>query len=157
MVGNRLDEFDIKIIEVLQQDARMDVTKIARLVNLSHTPVTERIRKLQEAGIITGYVALLDREKTRFPVMVILMIKLKDPNTQLFADFEEMVTMMPEVQSCYLISGNWNFILHVTAATPQEYAAWIFEKILCHSYIADVESAYLMREGKRFGPIPMSC
>ena len=156
MVGNRLDEFDVKIIEVLQQDARMDVTKIARLVNLSHTPVTERIRKLQEAGIITGYVALLDREKTRFPVMVILMIKLKDPNTQLFADFEEMVTMMPEVQSCYLISGNWNFILHVTAATPQEYAAWIFEKILCHSYIADVESAYLMRESKRFGPIPIA-
>jgi len=157
MVGNKLDEYDVKIIEALQQDARMDVSKIAKLVNLSHTPVTERIRKLQESGIITAYVALLDREKTKFPVMVILMVKLKDPNTQLFDDFEQMVINMSEVQSCYLISGNWNFVLHVTAATPQEYAAWIFEKILCHSYISDVESAYLMRESKRFGPIAITC
>lgn len=156
MVGNRLDEFDVKILEILQQDARVDISKMVKLVNLTHTPITERIRKLEEAGIITGYAALLNREKTKFPVMVILMIKLKDPNTQLFADFEEMVTIMPEVQSCYLISGNWNFILHVTAATPQEYAAWIFEKILCHPYIADVESAYLMRESKRFGPLPIT-
>lgn len=155
MVGNKLDEFDVKIIEILQKEARIDISKIAKLVNLSHTPVTERIRKLQEAGIITGYVALLDRKKTSMPVLVILMVKLKDPNTRLFADFEEMVTIMPEVQSCYLISGNWNFIMHVTAATPQDYAAWIFEKILCYSYIADVESAYLMRESKRFGPIPI--
>jgi len=156
MVRNRLDEFDVKIIEVLQQDARMDVSKIAKLVNLSHTPVAERIRKLQEAGIITGYVALLNREKTKFPLMVILMVKLKDPNTQLFANFEQMVTIMPEVEACYLISGNWNFILHVSATTPQNYAAWIFEKILCHSFIADVESAYLMKESKRFGPIQIA-
>jgi len=153
MHGNKLDEIDIKILNLLQQDARIGVSRIGRIVGLSDTPVANRIEKMEEAGIIKRYVTLLDREKTPQPVMVILLVKLKDPNTLLFNNFEQLVTAMPEVQSCLLISGNWNFLLQVTAATPQAYAVWIMEKILCHPFIADVESAYLMKECKTFGGI----
>lgn len=153
MSGNKLDEIDIRILNLLQQDARMGISKIGRIVGLSDSPVSNRIEKMEEAGIIKRYVTLLDREKTSRPVMVVLLVKLKDPNTNLFAEFEAMVSAMPEVQSCLLISGNWNFLLNVTAATPQAYAVWIMEKILCHQFIADVESAYLMKECKSFGGI----
>jgi Lrp/AsnC family leucine-responsive transcriptional regulator len=155
MNGNKLDEIDIRILGLLQQDARMGIGRIGRLVGLSESPVTNRIEKMEEAGIIQRYVAVLNREKTTRPVMVVLLVKLKDPSAQLFSDFEQLVTAMSEVQSCLLISGNWNFLLHVTATTPQAYAVWIMEKILCHSFIADVESAYLMKECKSFGKIEL--
>ena len=155
MHGNKLDELDIKILNVLQKDGRLGIAKIARTVGLSETPVASRIEKMENAGVLKGYIAILERTKTPLPVMVILMVKLKDPTTALFEQFQQIVCEMPEVEDCYLISGNWNFILHINAATPQAYATWLFDKILCHSFIADVESAYLMKECIRLKGIPL--
>jgi len=149
MHGDKLDEIDIKILRTLQENARSNFARIGRAVSLSETAVANRIEKMESGGFIKGYTALVDRSKTSLPVMVIVMVKLKDPTTTLFDLFQEMVSQMPEVSGWYLISGNWNFVLHVNAATPQAYAAWLFDSILCHSYIADVESAYLMRECDR--------
>ena len=110
---------------------------------------------MQEAGFIKKYVAILDREKVQQPVLVILMVKLKDPNTALFEKFESMAVEMPEVQFVLHVSGSWNFVLHVTATTPQAYHQWLMEKITCHTFIANTESAFLLKDCKSFGPIKL--
>lgn len=156
MINGKPDEIDYKILSYLQEDARIDFSKLGRLVKLSHSPVTERIRKLQEAGFIKKYITVLDREKAGQPVLVILMIKLKDPDTKLFEHFEQLLTQMPEVQSALHVASYWNFIVQVSATTPQTYHQWLMEKITCHTYIANTESAFLLKDCKSFGPLKLS-
>jgi Lrp/AsnC family transcriptional regulator, leucine-responsive regulatory protein len=152
MTNGKLDEIDKKILEILQQKGRLDVTRIARLVNKSAPPVHERIHKLEEAGFITGYVALLDRVMVGKPVLVITMVKLEKQGTPLMESFEQTVTAMPEIQFCLQVSGKWDFMLHVTAATPQDYYILLMEKLCKLPNVDHVESSFVLREVKSFSP-----
>ena len=87
---------------------------------------------MEKAGVIKGYIAIVDRERTPEPVLVLLLVKLKDPSTKLIQEFKTMIDKMPQVLNCKLISGNWNFLVEISAATPQAYATWLLENILCH-------------------------
>src|SRR3978361_610211 len=100
MNGETLDEIDHKILHHLQENARLDIMEVARLVNLTKTPVTKRIRKLRDAAFIKDYHALLDREKIGQPVLVITHVKLQKQTTALLNEFESVVMLMPEVQFC---------------------------------------------------------
>jgi Lrp/AsnC family leucine-responsive transcriptional regulator len=153
MNGEKLDEFDFKILAILQEQARIGMGKLGKLVGLSDSAVTRRIEKLEAWGFIKKYVAIVDRQKTSSPVLVLLMLKLKNPNAECFREFEQKISAMQEVQFCFLVSGSWNYIIHVTAATPQSYAIWLHQHILDSSIVDDIESAYLMKECKEFGPI----
>jgi Lrp/AsnC family leucine-responsive transcriptional regulator len=156
MANGKLDLYDYKILNILQQDARIDASKLGRLVNLTHTPVTERMRKLQEAGFIKKYVAILDREKVGLPVLAVLMVKLRDPDTKLFETFEALLCDMREVQFVLHVSGAWNFILHVSAATNQAYHNWLMANITCHSFIATTETAFLLKDCKSYGTFKLA-
>lgn len=151
MNAGKPDEIDFRILEYLQENARMQTNTLGSKVGLSISPVTTRIEKLEEAGFIRKYTAILDREKIGQAVLVILMVKLKEQNTERLLEFEGLVCGMPQVQSCLTVSGNWNFILQVTAETPQAYANWLMEKVNIHPNVGNVESAFLMREGKNYG------
>jgi Lrp/AsnC family leucine-responsive transcriptional regulator len=145
------DEYDYKILSLLQENARLDVMEIARRICLTKTPVTKRIKKLCDAGFIKNYVALLDREKIGQPVMVVTHVKLETQTTTLLGAFEADMLGMPEVQCCLHVSGSWNFILHITAPTPQYYFNFIMEKITGLDNVAHVESFFVMKECKSFG------
>src|ERR1700744_2940285 len=106
------DETDIKIMDILQRTGRIDVTRIAKRVNKTPHPIHDRIYRLEEEGYIKGYVALLDRAKIGRPVLVVTMVKLESQTKQLVDEFEQDVACLPEVQSCLLVTGNWNFLLH---------------------------------------------
>lgn len=151
MSNNQPDEIDLKILQLLQDNARMDIMEVVRRVNLTKTPVTKRIRKLKEMGFIKSYVALLDREKIGQPVLVVTHVKLDKQTTAQLNAFETMVKAMPEVQFCLHVSGGWNFILHITAQTPQDYFHFIMEKITGMDNVAHVESCFVMKECKSYG------
>ena len=150
MISGKLDEIDLKILNILQKDASIDVAKLATMVNRTPNPIHERIRKLIDTGIIRKFTTILDRTQIGQPVLVILMVRLKEQNTQRMLEFEQMVSAMPQVQSCLTVSGSWNFILQVTAATPQEYAIWLLEKVNINPNVGNVESAFLMKEVKNY-------
>ncbi|MDB5144543.1 MAG: AsnC family transcriptional regulator [Mucilaginibacter sp.] len=151
MLNGHPDEIDLKIMQLLQENARLDVMEVVRRVNLTKTPVTKRIRKLKEMGFIKSYVALLDREKIGQPVLVVTHVKLDKQTTAQLDAFEAMAKAMPEVQFCLHVSGGWNFILHITAATPQAYFHFIMEKITGMDNVAHVESCFVMKECKSYG------
>jgi Lrp/AsnC family leucine-responsive transcriptional regulator len=152
MINGQLDEIDLKILGLLQDNARMDIMEVVRRVNLTKTPVTKRIKKLRATGYIKSYVALLDREKIGQPVLVITHVKLDKQTTAQLDTFEAMAKDMPEVQFCLHVSGGWNFILHITAPTPQAYFNFIMEKITGLDNVAHVESCFVMKECKSYGP-----
>jgi Lrp/AsnC family leucine-responsive transcriptional regulator len=152
MLNGQLDELDLKILELLQANARLDVMEIVRKVNLTKTPVAKRIRKLKEMGFIKAYISLLDREKIGQPVLVVTHVKLEKQTTSLLNEFEAAMLNMQEVQFCLHVSGSWNFILHITAATPQDYFHFIMDKITGMDNVAHVESCFVMKESKSFAP-----
>jgi len=152
MNNGRPDEIDFKIMDILQSNARIDVTRIARKLNKTPHPIHDRIDRLEQEGFIKGYVALLDRAKVGKPVLVITSVQLAQQTTILLEEFERLATNLPEVQNCFHISGPWNFVLHITAVTPQDYFNFIMERINSLPNVAHTESAFVMRECKSFSP-----
>jgi Lrp/AsnC family leucine-responsive transcriptional regulator len=152
MIGNKLDEIDVKILNALQADARASFSKIGELVSLSHSPVMERIRKMEEAGVITGYVATLDRQKIGTPVLVILSLKVKPQNKKILKQFEAAMQLLPEVQQMWVVSGDWNFVLHVVAGAPQDYFIFLMDKISSLPYVGQTESAFVLQDSKPYTP-----
>jgi DNA-binding Lrp family transcriptional regulator len=152
MTNGKLDDLDIRILNLLQKDARTGLLEIVRGINLSKTPTAKRIRKLKDKGYIKKFVTVLNREKIGQPVLVITHVKLDKQTTPELEAFEAMVNDMPEVQFCLHVSGSWNFILHVTAPTPQAYFDFLLAEITGVVNIAHVESCFVMKECKSYAP-----
>lgn len=151
MHSGKPDDIDLKIMHYLQEDARMNLGKLGSFIGLTTGPLTTRIEKLEASGFIKKYMAILDREKAGLPVLVLLMVKLKEQNTHLLDEFEALLCAMPEVLSCHNMSGPWNFIVQVAAKTPQAYAVWLLEKVNVHDNVGNVESFFLLKECKSYG------
>lgn len=147
-----LDATDIKLLNYLQQDGRISERQLAALVFKSPPTVNERLGKLQERGYIRRFTVLLDREKIGQPVLVLTHVRLEKQTTELLNAFEEAVKRLPEVQCLLHVSGSWNFILHVTATTPQAYFSFIMQHINSLGNIGGMESCFVMRECKSDGP-----
>ncbi|MDB5004404.1 MAG: AsnC family transcriptional regulator [Mucilaginibacter sp.] len=155
MNNGKLDEIDRNILNVLQQDGRIETQELAKRVNLSRTPVSLRLEKLVASGVIRGFTALLDREKVGWPVLAVTHVKLEKQTTLLLAEFEELACGMPEVQACLHVSGDWNFIMLVSSTTPQIYFNFLMEKINCLPNVAHTDSSFVMKEAKSQGPLQL--
>lgn len=152
MVNGKLDEIDFKILNILQLEGRIDTVALSRQVSLSRGPVSLRIVKLQELGYIRKFAAILDREMIGRPVLVVTHIQLEKQTTGLLDEFERLANSLPEVQCCLHVSGPWNFILHITAISPQCYFSFLMEKINSLDNVAHVESCFVMKEIKTLEP-----
>lgn len=153
MINGKLDETDYKILRHLQEDARMDVNKLSRLVNRTPSPVAERIYKMQEAGYIRRYFAVVDRAMVGKPVLVIAMVTLEKQTKDLLEAFEALVIGFPQVQFVTHVSGKWDFILHVVAETPPDYYAFLMDTLCALPNVAHVESSFVLKESKTFSPL----
>src|SRR5215475_7932656 len=100
-----LDEKDRAILRLLQENAKITVREIAAKVHLSTTPVHERIRRLEETGVIRQYATLLDHSKVRKGLLAICYVSLKEHNKRSGARFIRTVHEIPEIIECYIISG----------------------------------------------------
>jgi len=152
MINGKPDLLDIQIMDELQRNGRIDVTRIAKKVSKTVHPIHDRIYRLEEEGYIKGYVAVLDRDKIGKPVLVVTMVKLESQTKELIDEFEQAVSLMPEVQACLLVTGNFNFLLQVSAATPQEYSVFLMEKICSRGNVKYTESLFTLKECKANGP-----
>src|SRR5687767_12719695 len=108
-----LDEKDLSILRLLQDNARITVKEIAESIHLSTTPVHERIKRLEESGVIKQYATLVDHTKIRKSLMAICYVSLKEHNKKAGAKFIEAIHGMNEVIECYNISGEFDFMLKV--------------------------------------------
>lgn len=117
----QLDDKDLAILRLLQENARMTVREISDKIHLSATPVHERIRRMEETGVIRQYATLVDHTKVKKGLMVICYISLKQHNKNAGTKFIKAIQQMNEVIECYNISGEFDFMLKVVAENMDAY------------------------------------
>lgn len=144
----RLDDIDIRILRLLQEDARLTTKQIAQKVNLSTTPVFERIKRLESDGFIKKYVAILDAEKVNRGFLVFCSVKLKQMNRDVANDFVSVVREIPQVTECYNISGEFDYLLKINAPDMRYYNDFIINTLGTIESIGSILSTFVMKEIK---------
>lgn len=145
----QFDETDLRILRALQANARLTIKEIAAKVHLSTTPVYERLRRLENKGVLKKYVAIIDAEKLGCGFQVFCNVKMDKLNTSIAAEFAEAVAQIPEVTECYNISGNFDFMLKVHALNMKAYQQLIFNHIGRLPHVTSIESTFVMDELKQ--------
>jgi Lrp/AsnC family transcriptional regulator len=150
-----LDEFDRKILTILQEDAARPVAEIAKEVGLSATPCWRRIRLLEEAGIIRGRVALLDRDKLNVGVTVFVAVRTNQHNQDWLERFARAVEGIPEVVEFYRMAGDVDYLLRVVVPDIAAYDG-VYKRLIQRIDLSDVSSTFAMEEMKYTTKIPLS-
>lgn len=145
---DRLDGTDIKILRLLQQNARLTLKEIGAQVNLSSTPVYERFRRLEREGYIRRYVAVLDVEKLNMGFTVYCSVKLKQQNQEMAQGFAAVIRELREVTECYNISGRYDYLLKIQASSMKAYRDFILNVLGSMDAVSSFESTFVMDELK---------
>ncbi|EKB05168.1 Lrp/AsnC family transcriptional regulator [Myroides odoratimimus] len=145
---HNLDETDLKLLRILCDNSNLTTKEIALQVNLSATPVFERIKRLEKEGFIKKYIALIDAEKLNKGFIVFCNIKLKQHERLINNKFVEDIMLIDEVVECYNISGDFDFILKVYANDMKHYQDFVFNKLAMVDSIGSTHSSFVMREIK---------
>ena len=119
--SHQLDKIDRNIIRLLQQNARMPHTELARKVGLSTTPCKERVRRLERDGVIQRYQAVLNPAALDRGLVVFVQIRLNRTSQDIFEEFTARAVDLPEIQECYLVSGNFDYLLKARVADMNAY------------------------------------
>lgn len=139
-----IDDKDKAILRALQSNARATIKEIADKVHLSTTPVYERIKKLEEAGIIKQYTTIVNARMLQKNLMVICYVSLKEHSKNAGTKFIKHIQSLPEVLECYNISGEFDFMLKVVAGNMDEYYHFHVNKLSQSENIANVQSVFVM-------------
>ncbi len=150
-----LDETDLKILRLLQQDAQLTIKDISAQINLSITPIHERIRKLEREGYIEKYVTILNKKKLKQNLMVYCNVTLDKQRHENFAEFNLAISQMPEVLECSMISGAFDYLLKIIATDVEAYHHFYQEKLAVLQIISHINSYFVMSEVKNTTALPI--
>jgi Lrp/AsnC family leucine-responsive transcriptional regulator len=139
-----VDEKDRAILQLLQENAKITVREIAHLIHLSPTPVHERIKRMEDEGIIRQYAALVDHSKVGKGLMVICYVSLKEHNKRSGAKFIKLINELKEVIECYNISGQFDFMLKVVVENMDAYYDFHVNKLSQAENIGQLQSTFVM-------------
>jgi Lrp/AsnC family leucine-responsive transcriptional regulator len=150
-----MDQTDLKILRLLQRDAHMTAEAIGRAVGLSPSPCLRRIRALEKAGILTGYVALVDQKRVGLPVSVFISVKLERQREEELDAFEAAVTQWPEVVEAYLMTGQQDFLLRVVVADLDAYERFLKTRLTRLDGVAAIQSSFALGQVKHTNVLPL--
>lgn len=122
-MAEKLDAIDRRILRELQDNGRLPIVELADRVNLTKTPCTQRVRRLESAGIIRGYRADLDPDQLEAGCVMIVMVVLDKTSDDALEKFNAAVRRIPEVQGCYMIAGNFDYLLKIRTKDVAQYRA----------------------------------
>ncbi|MEK7257898.1 MAG: Lrp/AsnC family transcriptional regulator [Bacteroidota bacterium] len=145
---SKLDATDLGILDILQQDAYSTNKEIADKLNMTTTPVFERVKRLEREGFIKAYVALLDRHKLGLQLIAFCNVQLKEHSTVFLQKFEQDVQSLAEVQEVYDIAGHYDYLLKVVVADMSNYQDFVSRKLAALDNIGRVQSSFVMKELK---------
>ncbi|MFY7694626.1 MAG: Lrp/AsnC family transcriptional regulator [Sediminibacterium sp.] len=139
-----LDAKDLAILRLLQANARISVKEIAESVQLSTTPVHERIKRLESSGVIKQYATLIDGAKIKKGLMVICYVSLNQHSKKSGAHFIKLINELPEVVECYSISGEFDFMMKIVTEDMNSYYNFHVNKLSQAENIGQVQSVFIM-------------
>ncbi|MFI5151724.1 MAG: Lrp/AsnC family transcriptional regulator [Chitinophagales bacterium] len=147
-----LDEKDRAILRLLQQNAKATVRELATKVHLSPTPVHERIKRMEDSGIIYQYAALVNPAKVKKALIVICHVSLKEHNKKSGSKFIKTIFELPEIIECYNISGEFDFMLKVMVENMDAYYDFHVNKLGQVENLGHVQSTFVMGVVKQVQP-----
>jgi DNA-binding Lrp family transcriptional regulator len=139
-----LDKIDRQILMLLQQNSKMNIKEVALKVGLTTTPTYDRIKRLEKSGIITKYVAELNKEKVGLDLVVFCQVTLQVHSKKLITQFENAVEKMPEVIGCFHIAGNFDYLLKIVTPNIKSYQFFLKNKLSVLESVANVQSNFVM-------------
>ncbi|WP_291871461.1 Lrp/AsnC family transcriptional regulator [Maribacter sp.] len=142
----QIDETDLRILQILQKDAKKTTKEIAEELNLTASPIYERIRKLEKKGIIKKYVALLNKNHLDIPVTAICLVSQRYHNEGFIEKFEKQIKGLKEVQECYHMAGKVDFFLKINIKSLPAYHEFVRTKLSKIDNIGFLESYFVLKE-----------
>jgi DNA-binding Lrp family transcriptional regulator len=144
----KIDAIDKELLVLLQKDAHLTTKELAGKLNLSSTPIYERVKRLEKEGVIKKYIAIIDREKVDKDLMVFCSIRLKEHAQEMGKNFVNEIQNMTEVVECFNISGDFDFLLKVLVKDMKAYQAFLMNKLASLENIGSTHSNFVMSEIK---------
>ncbi|RDE22931.1 Lrp/AsnC family transcriptional regulator [Motiliproteus coralliicola] len=143
----KLDRIDRRILELLQQDARISIAELADAVGLSPTPCGRRVKQLESRGLIARQIVVLDPKKIGLPMTILVQISLEKQTKDRLKLFEEAVALIPEVMECYLITGSQSdYMLKMVTRDLDHYQQLLLDKLAAIEGVNSIISNFIMRQ-----------
>ncbi|MEX2336141.1 MAG: Lrp/AsnC family transcriptional regulator [Fulvivirga sp.] len=144
----KLDETDLKILNILQKEGRITTKALAEKLSLTTTPIFERVKRLEREGIIDRYVALLNEKKLGIKLTVFIFISLKNHTRSYLESFIKEMNSFDEVLECYHVAGNFDFFLKVATQDMDAYETFLLTKLSVNNNLAHVQSSFVLSKNK---------
>ena len=150
-----MDEYDRKILSVLSVEGRISMTTLGERVGLSKTPVTARVKRLEEEGVITGYRATLSASKLGVEHIAFLEVKLSDTREKALDAFNQAVRAIPEVEACHMIAGGFDYLIKVRTSDIFAYRQVLGEQLSRLPNVASTSTYISMQSVVDTAPIDL--
>lgn len=150
-----LDAIDKQIVETLQKDGRITIKALAEQLNLTTTPVFERVKRLEKEGVISKYVALVNPKKVNRNLIVFISISLKNHTRSYLDKFVNEMRSYNEIMECYHIAGNFDYLLKAQMKDMEAFQQFILNKLSVNSNIAHVQSSFVLSKDKYSTALPV--
>lgn len=151
-----LGKIDRNILRILQKDGRISYTELARQVGLSVTPCIDRVKRMERNGYILGYSAQVCSQKLDAALVVFVQIRLNHTSQKNFEEFRRSVIDLENIQSCFLVSGNYDYLLKARVADMAAYRELLGHRILKLPAVQESTSYVVMEELKETMAVPIS-
>ena len=155
IVGMMLDEIDRRILHELQTNGRITNVELARRVGISAPPCLRRVRALEEAGVILGYCAMLDEQQAGFGVTAFAMVGLVSQAEADLLAFENLLESWPIVRECYMMSGDFDFILKCVAQNLESFQTFVIRTLTAAPNVDSVKTSLALRMCGRKPGVPL--
>jgi Lrp/AsnC family leucine-responsive transcriptional regulator len=150
-----LDDLDLKILAILQDNGRISMVDLGNRVGLSETPCARRVKRLETAGIIKRYVALLDSEKIGAGVKALVQVRLLRQTPEAVEEFERAIRKLSEVIECDLIAGDFDYVLHVRLKDVTALKDFIRDKLITIASVSETRSMITLEPIKSTTSVPL--
>lgn len=151
-----LGKIDRNILRILQKDGRISYTELARQVGLSVTPCIDRVKRMERNGYILGYSAQVCSQKLDAALVVFVQIRLNHTSQKNFEEFRRSVIDLENIQSCFLVSGNYDYLLKARVADMAAYRELLGHRILKLPAVQESTSYVVMEELKETMEVPIN-
>ena len=150
-----VDRYDRLIVQTLQREGRITNSELAARANLSESACLRRVRALEQAGLIEGYAAVLNEQRAGLGVNVFVSITLERQERADLAAFEQAVRKVPEVMECYLMSGEFDYLLRVVVADTADFERVHSRHLTSLPHVARVHSSFALRTVQKSRELPL--
>ena len=151
----KFDETDRRLLELLQADSKTNVKELASALGLTKTPVYDRIRRLEESGLINKYVAVLEPSMLPSYMVIFCSVSLENQKLEAIKSFSNAVADFPEVKECYLMGGANDFLLKLIVKDLNDYHQFSSGKLAALSNVSQIQSSFVLNEVKTSTVVPI--